>query len=377
MRHKHKVLIVDDELELLLGLKRQLASQFDVTITISAREALETLESDGRFAVVISDMRMPQVNGIELLQQIKDRAPNITRIMLTGVADNQTAVEAVNEGGVFRFLQKPCAPAVLLDAIRQGVQEYLKKSAYLKATTQSEQTKQLTAGLFATMSHELRTPLNHIIGFAGMLEQVHPDDARYRDYAGHIQQSGTDLLNILTTLMDYSAAQCGRFELRLSRISAHDLAEDCARYMAELAPAKNLSFHVDIPSDMPDLFVDDDAIRQALFNLLSNAAKFSQPGGSVVLAAWVDDRNRVHMRVSDDGIGIAPQHLDRIVDPFNRVESALDGTYGGLGIGLPLTKILVELHGGDLEVESAEAVGTTVHIELPAGAMAETVRAVA
>ena len=377
MRHKHKVLIVDDELELLLGLKRQLSSRFDVTIAVSAREALETRETDGPFAVVVSDMRMPQANGIELLQQVKERAPTVTRIMLTGVADRETAVEAVNEGGVFRFLQKPCPPAVLLDAIQQGVQEYQKKSAYLSAATQSQQIKQLTAELFATMSHELRTPLNHIIGFAGMLEQVHPDDARYRDYAGHIQRSGTDLLTILTSLMDYSAAQCGRFELRLSRLSAHDLAEECTRHMAGLAPDRNLSFHVDIPADMPDLFVDDAAIRQALFNLLSNAAKFSRANGSVILAAEVDGCDRVRIRVSDDGIGIAPQHLDRIVDPFNRVESALDGTYGGLGIGLPLTKVRVELHGGELEIESAETVGTTVHISLPAGAMAETVRAVA
>lgn len=366
METKQRVLLVDDEPDMLFAMSRRLVRKFDVTLAMSANDALDKMEASEPFSVVVSDMHMPGADGLELLEKVREREPSTSRIMLTGCSDPDTAVDAVNQAGIFRFIRKPCTGDELSQAVMQGVVESRRRRDMLEAASRSENTTRYTAELFANLSHELRTPLNHIIGFAELLDDGLPNGALTHDYAKAIRQSGQALHRAVTGLLDFGATSLGHYKLKRELTSLAALADDCVQFVEPLCLENNLRLMIDVDRGEPDVFVDKDALKLALFNLLSNAVKYNQDGGSVLLSFGHDPHGNVKFLVADDGIGIPPENIDKVLDPFCRGETASLGNRGGLGIGLPLARALTELHGGRLQLESCLVKGTAVSIHLPA-----------
>lgn len=362
MRSTAKILLVDDEPKLLSALRRQLVRKFDVVTAESGAEALSKIEELGPFSVVVSDMRMPEMDGVEFLHEVRAREPEITRIMLTGNADQETAMEAVNRGSIYRFLRKPCAGHVLSASIEDGIQEYQRKREFEAFKAKPDESRQVLVGLFAHMSHELRTPLNHILGFAQLLEHVGAGDEQCREYASHIQRSGADLLGILTNILVLGETKYGDVQLSRSPLSLNKLIGDCRDHVESLGAEKKVSFETIVAPHFPDLFVEPEAFMHILVNLLSNAVKFNKADGAIRLRVGFDAAGNPQIEISDTGIGIAPEHLSQVVEPFGSADEVHSRSYDGVGIGLPLAKTLTELHGGTLLVDSEFGEGTTVTV---------------
>ncbi|PZQ63279.1 MAG: PAS domain-containing sensor histidine kinase [Phenylobacterium zucineum] len=222
----------------------------------------------------------------------------------------------------------------------------------------------------ANMSHELRTPLNAINGFSEIMsaEMYGPlGDTRYRDYSRDILSSGQHLLALINDILDMSKIEAGKFTLRFEPVAVEEIVDDALRLVRNRAEAAGLTLNVDL-TGLPDVEADYRAVKQILLNLLSNAVKFTPRGGRV--SVFAELRNdplgeRVKVSVQDTGIGISAQDLERLAKPFEQVESQHSKTTQGSGLGLALTKSLVEMHGGLLDLKSAPGQGTTASFSLP------------
>jgi signal transduction histidine kinase len=222
----------------------------------------------------------------------------------------------------------------------------------------------------ARMSHELRTPLNAIIGFSEMIREamIGPLDARYRSYGADIHSAGRHLQNVINDILDIAKIEGGRLELQDEPVSIIDTLESCRRIVAPMAEATGVALSLDVPPSLPLIRCDALRFRQILLNLMSNAVKFTPPGGFASVAAAIED-GFVIITVADTGIGMREEDIAIALEPFRQVSNdggnTLTRRFGGTGLGLPLAKTLVELHGGTLAIESAPRRGTKVRVRLP------------
>ena len=222
----------------------------------------------------------------------------------------------------------------------------------------------------ANMSHELRTPLNAINGFSEIMvgEMFGPlGDRRYKEYAGDILSSGQHLLALINDILDMSKIEAGKMNLSFEPLNLEDVVDDAVRLVRNRAESSGLALEVDL-HDLPEFEADYRAIKQVLLNLLSNALKFTPHGGKVSVTAQVRRHiagDRLRINVTDTGIGISPEDLSRLAKPFEQIESQHSKTQQGTGLGLALTKSLVELHGGELTLASTPGEGTTVSVTIP------------
>jgi PAS domain S-box-containing protein len=241
-----------------------------------------------------------------------------------------------------------------------------------RAAEEAEAASRSKSNFLAHMSHELRTPLNAIIGFSEVMSAetlgplTHP---HYREYAHHILTSGHHLLSLINDLLDLSKIEAGKLELWEETVELVPLIERCRVFVIETAESKGIALALRPAADLPDLHCDARKLKQVLVNLLSNAVKFTPSGGRIDLEAKPDSAGGVVFRVADTGIGIAAEDLEKVMSPFGQVHEALNRDIEGTGLGLPLSKALVDLHGGRLSLESELGKGTTVTVELPGRAV--------
>ncbi|MDE2229173.1 MAG: response regulator [Alphaproteobacteria bacterium] len=240
--------------------------------------------------------------------------------------------------------------------------------ALIAAKEEAELASRSKSEFLANMSHELRTPLNAIIGFSQVMadEVMGPlGSPRYAGYARDICASAQHLLGIISDILDVSKLEAGKVEIDEEDVELPQVVRDVLQLVAERARALDISIDADLPPDLPRLRADGLKLKQVLLNLVTNAIKFSHGGGRVVLAARFG-ADGFEITVSDRGIGMDPVEIQTAVTRFGQVASTWSRRHAGTGLGLPLAIGLVELHGGQLSIESCKDVGTTVHVRLPA-----------
>ena len=243
------------------------------------------------------------------------------------------------------------------------------ETALVASKVEAERANRAKSDFLAIMSHELRTPLNAIIGFSEMLE-AEPYGAlgheSYRSYADDIKKSGRHLLEIIDDILDLARLEAGRVELQESELVLTELVEDCLRIVEDPVRSGGLIVKRRIEPGARRLLADEAKLRKAVLTLLSNAIKFTPPGGRIEIGARRELDGAVAISVTDTGQGIARQDLERVLEPFGQADDLLRRRHGGTGLGLPLAKSLAEKHGGSLTIESDPGSGTEVAIRLPA-----------
>jgi signal transduction histidine kinase len=421
------ILVVDDEDSIRSVLTTVLEDDgFSVTEADSAEAALELFKKRV-FDLVISDIVMPGINGIELLERIKDLYPATQVIIITSHASLDTAVQALR-CGAYDYLFKPFEDINLISAVtKRAIQtirltsenrrllaklkdknmelerRVVERTAELQKTnlqlTQeikeriraqdvAETANRAKSEFLANMSHELRTPLNHIIGFTEIVLGKHFGDLNevQDEYLNDVLQSSKHLLALISDVLDLAKIEAGRMQLVSANINLKMLLKKSLKVIEASAHKRGIQLIIDTDGLSTSIKADERKIKQIIFNLLSNAVKFTPNGGEVRLSAqmlngcvirpgrrWKDPqtlrivegpvannpdkgnemRKCIQISVSDTGIGINPQDQARIFDRFEQIEGSMNGSRQGAGLGLTLTKTLVEMHGGKIWVDSA------------------------
>jgi PAS domain S-box-containing protein len=244
-----------------------------------------------------------------------------------------------------------------------------RESALLEAKNAAEEANRTKSEFLAQMSHELRTPLNAILGFSEIMQQeaLGPiGTPQYRDYVNDIAESARHLSQMINDVLDVAKLEAGKFQIHEDAVTPSELVARAIRIVTPRADAGGVALSSAPPAEDPPLIADGQKLLQILLNLLSNAVKFTPAGGRVGLTAGLETDGGYRLSVSDTGIGMSAADQEIALSPFGQVDSSLARRYEGTGLGLPLSKALVELHGGRLAIDSAPGEGTTVHVVLPA-----------
>jgi PAS domain S-box-containing protein len=364
---------------LLIQLRRRLASEAKFrAIFDSAVDGIVTTSSDGVVqslngaAEAMFGWREAELAGRHVSVVFPNIGPATANLREAGAAQGE--VTARRRDGS----QLPVSIAVarwtgdgqsFVTGIVRDITERTRLETELRgAKVQAEEANRAKSEFLANMSHELRTPLNAVIGFADVLknQMFGALDPRYADYARDIHSSGQHLLNLINDVLDLSKAEAGHLALRDELVDVAEMIDTCRRLVAAQAAARAIAIETTVAPGAEFIRADDTRLRQVVLNLVSNAVKFTPDGGRVAIDAFDDGRGAMVLRVSDTGIGIAGEDVAKVLAPFGQVESALSRTVPGTGLGLPLTKHLVELHGGSLAIESELGKGTVVTVRLPA-----------
>ena len=237
-----------------------------------------------------------------------------------------------------------------------------------EARRRAEDANVAKSRFLATMSHELRTPLNAILGFSEVMkaEIMGPmENELYKEYAGNIHHSGSHLLHLINEILDLSRIEAGRYELNEEPLKLADVVEDCHRLLKLRAESKGLHLIEAFDASLPQIWVDERAIRQVCLNLISNALKFTPRGGSITLTVARTPDGGQLMSVRDTGPGIPKDEIPKVMQAFGQGSLAHQSAEGGTGLGLPIVKNLVELHGGSFELKSELRKGTEVTAYFP------------
>ena len=286
-------------------------------------------------------------------------------VHMTSVRNRQRMIERAVAERTAELMQATASNV----ALEKEISHRKRVESELRSAKEEAEVANRTKSEFLTMiSHELRTPLNAVIGFAEMTiyEVVGPvGDKKYREYGEDIRNSGLHLLSLINNILDLSKVEAKKFDLDEADEDIAEIIEETISMLRDRAESTGITIKTKIANSFPLIKGDARALKQIFINLLSNAVKFTARDGHIVIGAKIDRKGRFVASVSDDGIGIAKSDQARIFQPFIQADSSLARQYEGTGLGLPLTKSLVELHGGELKLTSGVGAGTTVKVILP------------
>ncbi|MEO8380397.1 MAG: ATP-binding protein [Acidobacteriota bacterium] len=263
---------------------------------------------------------------------------------------------------------------LVTSAIRDITDRKRIERALQEKNNELEKANQAKDRFLASMSHELRTPLNGIIGFAEFLADGKPGaiNAKQKEYLEDILNSGRHLLHLINDMLDLVKVQAGKLDLRPETFSLRECIAEVCSGVAPLAESKRIDIHVEIDPGLMFVTLDIHRFRQILFNLLSNALKFTDDGGRVEIHAKENGRHQFSLSVLDTGIGISRDDLTRLFTEFEQLDAGVARRFGGTGLGLALTKSIVMLQGGAIDVVSEPGTGSTFRVVLPRETPEET-----
>ncbi len=373
---KGRILVVDDELGVREGCRRVLEpAGYHVEMAASGREALRLVQ-ERPFDLILLDVVMPDIRGIDLLEPIHARDPDIVCIIITGFATVELAVQAI-KAGAYNFLSKPFSADVLLMAVEQGLErrrlslethrlQALEREAaeLTRAKEELERLDRFKSTFMFTVAHELRAPLTAVQSFlVAMLKGYVPPEKQTEMLQRTVERT-SELLELVDDLLRLSAARNEQQQLRREVLSLAEPLEKAFALLKAQASEKRVACALEI-RQRPRVEANADHMVQLWTNLISNAIKYTPPGGRVTVTLEEKDGWAVGT-VQDTGIGIAPEEQDRVFEEFYRTPQAKEFEPRGTGLGLPLVKRIVEAHGGVIAVESALGRGSRFTFRLPA-----------
>jgi len=345
---KYSILAVDDDPNLLAALRRQLGRRFDMATATSGAEAVECVlaaeQAGESYAVVICDMCMPGMNGLETLAAIRAIAPRTSRIMLTGNADQQTAVDAINRGNIFRFFTKPCPPETLAAAVTEGAEEYH------RVTARDAEMARVTH----VAAHDLQEPLRTIASYVQLLrrrfaDRLDPDAEEFIDLA----VEGTHRMQrLLCDFLAYLEIEGGRGPV--APVPMEALLEKATRRLA--APIVASGARVSHGA-LPTVEGDEGLLLILFEQLIDNAIKYRRDHPPEIHVDAVQANGQWTFSVRDNGLGIEGAYARQIFELFERLHPI--GDFDGTGVGLALCRKIVEYHHGRIWVESNPGQGAT------------------
>jgi len=360
---KYRILVVDDEpvnIQVLLNLLS--VQHYSVTKAYNGPEALALFDKGEKFDLVLLDIMMPKMSGYDVCNQLRSQysLSDLPIVMLTAKNQVQDVVYGF-QAGANDYIQKPFDKEELLARIKT----LLELKGAMEAATIANKAKSL---FLANMSHELRTPLNAVVGLTELLLQT-ALDARQMKYAETMKQTSSSLLGIINNILDYSDVDAGKMKLYRSVFSIRPMVEELATYFRERNSNSDVKLHVELDSSLPSSLSGDPVrLKQVLFNLIDNSYKFTEKGSVTVRAVVVrhDPHNvQVDFIVEDTGIGMSHEQIEEMFAAFTQADSSPTRKYGGVGIGLTITREMVHLMGGTITVSGEEGKGSVFTFSCP------------
>jgi signal transduction histidine kinase len=283
--------------------------------------------------------------------------------------DVPTTKERVTSAGRVLQIRRCAMPNGAILSVYSDVTEIrASERKLIQARSQAELANRAKGDFLANMSHELRTPLNAIIGFSEVIsnELFGPiANEKYLEYIKDIHASSLHLLSIINDVLDMSKIEAGKVELTKEMVHIGNLITDVMRMVHERAHSREIELSAQLPEEEIEVWADERSMKQILLNLLSNAIKFSKDGDRVCVRLIAGRPDNTVLEIEDHGIGMTEQEQERALQPFGQARPATTRNYGGTGLGLPITKGLVDAHGGTLTINSRAGYGTTVRVTLP------------
>jgi two-component system, sensor histidine kinase and response regulator len=349
-----KILIVDDEEVLCRMVARILErSGYRCDLAQSGDAALEIV-GKGEIALVVTDIDMPGMSGLELLSQIKHFRPDIAVIMLTGVDDPKTAIESL-ELGAYGYVIKPFEENELLINVANALRRRKLEQMLKEARKVAEHATKAKSEFLANMSHEIRTPMNAIMGMCYLTLKTDLTP-KQRDYINKMHNATQSLLGIINDILDVSKIEAGKLELETIDFDLSEVLENLSNLITQTAQEKGLEIVFAVGSDVP-MAIQGDPLRlgQILLNLTSNAVKFTEKGEIVISVKPVEVESEyatLYFAVKDTGIGITEEQQAKLFQAFQQADTSTTRKYSGTGLGLTISKNLTEMMGGQIAVES-------------------------
>jgi signal transduction histidine kinase/GGDEF domain-containing protein len=378
---ENRILVVDDEKEIRDFLYKALSRMggFHVEAAETAEEALKKIEKDP-FDLVLTDLKMPKMDGLQLVTEIARSKPEILTVLMTGHGSIDSALEAMKRGAS-DYLMKPLNLDELIIRIRKVLEEKQRFVRLKDFADQLERANQelrrvdaMKSEFVSVASHELRTPLAAIknavqLMLSGKTGEVNENQEKFLSMA---DRNINRLTNILNDLLSLSRIESGKIELNFQNVALKRIIELTASSIRPQADVKSIQIEVGVPEQLPAVYGDPEKIEQILTNLIGNSIKFTAEGGKILITAKPLPKgkeggygDRVDVSVIDTGIGIPPEHLESIFEKFHQVEGSLHRSVSGTGLGLAITKGLVEAHQGKIWAESEVGKGSTFIFTLP------------
>ena len=340
-----KILVVDDS-----DFAREANKQIVISIghqaieAANGAEALEMIEKE-QPDLVLMDLYMPDMDGIETTRRIFDACP--TPVVIMTSYETPDLVEQAGKAGVGAYLKKPPTFLSLERAIAISTARFDDIMELRRMNVELQEANRLKSQFLANMSHELRTPLNSIIGFTGIVLQGMSGEIsdEQRKQLNMVYDSAKHLLGLINDILDLSKIEAGKIEIIPSLFEVTEIIRMVEQMVLPMIEDKGLSFKVVVSDEVPSaIYHDKNRVKQVLINLISNAAKFTQSGEIRLTVST--DQSTIQFSVADTGIGIKPEHLADAFNEFKQIEGPLKEKPVGTGLGLPISKKIVEMMGG-------------------------------